>query len=491
MNENANPNNGVSSPSQTSPPTTPGSEKKSLGIGGFNSLLDKSNRRNNSNVLFMPLQVMTQQSLPRIKQAISNMGESNPQRRRKCLLFIILSICIFGVISLGTDGWMISSNGYGTSINSGMFYSTTASSGTSNSGSLLLHPQERYKIFTPSNANWNFLKGPNGPKYTVLVTGAAGFVGMHTCLELKRLGMTPIGYDSMNNYYSTELKQSRIQELAKNSIQFVKGDVCDRELLQSTIIQHRVTRIIHLAAQAGVRYSLGHPLEYTKNNIDCTVHLLETYVSTPGLQSNGPLVYASSSSVYGNNKKVPFQEMDRVEDPASLYAVTKRSNELLAQTYWNLYNVSSIGLRFFTVYGPYGRPDMAPWLFTDKITNGQTIKVFNHGLSKRDFTYIDDIVQGVVNALYPKLDSAELVNLGNGRPIVLADFVQIVEKSLGKVAKKNSVGMQKGDVPVTYADITKARHMLGYRPSTSIEDGIPKFVKWFQEHNATQYRMNN
>lgn len=334
-------------------------------------------------------------------------------------------------------------------------------------------------------ASISFLRGPHGPKYAVLVTGAAGFVGMHTAVELKRLGMTPIGYDNINDYYSSELKEKRIDLLNQRKITFIKGDVCDTENLKSTIKDHNVTRVIHLAAQAGVRYSLDHPLEYIRNNVDCFVSLLEVLNE---LNLKETFVYASSSSVYGNNVKVPFQETDRVVDPASVYAATKRANELIAQTYWNLYNISSIGLRFFTVYGPYGRPDMAPWIFVERISNNETIRVFNHGNSKRDFTFINDIVQGVVNSVLVHVGKPELVNLGNGRPILLADFVRIVEEQVGHRAQIESVGMQKGDVPVTSADITKARRLLGYDPTTPIEEGIANFVAWFREHNASHYR---
>lgn len=329
------------------------------------------------------------------------------------------------------------------------------------------------------------LKGPDGPKYTVLVTGAAGFIGMHTSIELKKMGMNPIGYDNVNQYYSIELKESRIEELKKMDIPFVRGDVCDVAKLKETIQEHKITRFIHLAAQAGVRYSLEHPLEYTRNNVDCTVNILEVMVEL-GLTED-PLVYASSSSVYGNNVKIPFQETDPVEDPASLYAATKRSDELIAHTYFNLHNVSSIGLRFFTVYGPYGRPDMAPWIFTNKISNNETIRVFNHGKSRRDFTYVLDIVQGIIHSLFVDTGQPEIINLGNGHPVVLGDFVRIVEERVGRKAQIHSVGMQKGDVPTTYADITKARYLLGYSPTTSIEDGISAFVKWFRQHNASQY----
>ena len=353
------------------------------------------------------------------------------------------------------------------------------------------HAQDSYLSkphakMTPSKLK--HYRGPNGPKPAVLVTGAAGFVGMHTCLELKRLGMTPIGYDNVNDYYSTDLKQLRIDELRNNHIEFVRGDVCDVATLKELIDKHSITRIIHLAAQAGVRYSLDHPFDYTRNNIDCMVHLLELVRSTPTLQRE-TLIYASSSSVYGNNVKIPFAETDRIEDPASVYAATKRSDELLATTYYNLYNVTSVGLRFFTVYGPYGRPDMAPFLFTDRVSQNQTIKVFNHGQSRRDFTYVDDIVQGVVNSLFVNTLQPELINLGNGRPVVLRDFVQLVEENVGRKAIIQEMGMQKGDVPTTYADISKARYLLGYNPSTPIEVGITKFVSWFREANAGQYRM--
>lgn len=351
-----------------------------------------------------------------------------------------------------------------------------------------IHPQNLYQLNTPDMTpeRMHQLRGPQGPKYNVLVTGAAGFVGMHTALELKRLGMTPIGYDNVNSYYSVELKQKRIDELRKHQIEFVRADVCDVETLKATIQKHQITRIIHLAAQAGVRYSLDHPLEYARNNIDCMVHLLETLKD---LNLKETLVYASSSSVYGNNLEIPFRETDRVEDPASLYAATKRADELIAHTYYNLYNISSIGLRFFTVYGPYGRPDMAPWIFTDRVSHNQTIKVFNHGRSKRDFTFVGDIVQGVVNSLFVTVHQPELVNLGNGHPVLLADFVRIVEEQVGTKAIIQEVGMQKGDVPVTYADISKARRMLSYNPTTSIEQGIEQFVKWFRLHDAGQYKM--
>mmetsp|Transcript_23028 Transcript_23028/g.48261 ORF Transcript_23028/g.48261 Transcript_23028/m.48261 type:complete len:425 (+) Transcript_23028:197-1471(+) len=353
------------------------------------------------------------------------------------------------------------------------------------------HPQAKYKETSRRMTKKRIeqLKGPHGSKFSVMVTGAAGFIGMHTAIELKRIGMTPIGYDNVNQYYSVELKESRIQELKKRDIEFFRGDVCDVAKLKSTIREHNITRFIHLAAQAGVRYSLDHPLEYTRNNVDCTVNILEVMVEL-GIKED-PLVYASSSSVYGNNIRIPFQETDRVEDPASLYAATKRSDELITHTYFNLHNISSIGLRFFTVYGPFGRPDMAPWIFTDKISHNETIRVFNHGKSRRDFTYVGDIVQGIVHSLFVNTGRPELVNLGNGRPVVLADFVRIVEERVGRKARIHSVGMQKGDVPTTYADISKARFLLGYNPTTTIEEGITSFVGWFRDHDASRYQMTS
>jgi len=352
-----------------------------------------------------------------------------------------------------------------------------------------MHPQETYSLQPKMTRDkMAQLKGPAGEKSNVLVTGAAGFVGMFTALELKKIGMNPIGYDSVNAYYSQDLKELRIQELQQHDIPVVRADVCDTATLTETIQTHNITRVIHLAAQAGVRYSLDHPDEYTRNNVDCFVRLLETMIKC-GIHDQ-PLVYASSSSVYGNNAKIPFRESDRLEDPASLYAATKRSDELIAQTYFNLHGLSSVGLRFFTVYGPFGRPDMAPWIFTDKISNHETIRVFNHGNSRRDFTFVGDIVQGVVNSLFVNTGQPELVNLGNGRPVLLADFVRLVESQVGTDAIIDSVGMQKGDVPVTYADITKARRLLAYNPTTPIEEGIVRFVSWFREYNATQFRMN-
>ena len=414
----------------------------------------------------------------------------SPARHAKMLL----SCCMFALISLLTGRELVNNAAINWS-NSMDVLSVAQPPSRSNNDLFIAHAQDSY-LHKPeakmSPEKLQNFRGPNGPKPVVLVTGAAGFVGMHTCLELQRLGMTPIGYDNVNEYYSTALKGLRIEELRKRNIPFVKGDACDPNELQKTLDEYHVTRIIHLAAQAGVRYSLDHPLDYTRNNIDCMVHLLEIVRRNKGKLRDDvgdAFIYASSSSVYGNNIKVPFEETDRIEDPASVYAATKRSDELLATTYYNLYNISTVGLRFFTVYGPYGRPDMAPFIFTDLVSSNHTIKVFNHGQSRRDFTYVDDIVQGVVNSLFVTTNQPEIINLGNGRPVVLRDFVELVEQNVGKKAQIREMGMQKGDVPTTYADISKARYLLGYNPSTPIEEGITKFVAWFREANAGQYRM--
>lgn len=409
-----------------------------------------------------------------LRRSTSSAGLPTQNRRRNFIERISLILCAFVIV------WNL--------ITSRLLVAGDAEQKLSYAIPDTLHPQETYiHKHKMTSKNMAMLRGPTGPKYNVLVTGAAGFVGMFTCLELKRIGMTPIGYDNVNAYYSTELKELRIRELEQNGIDFVKGDVCDPDTLKATIRKHNVTRIVHLAAQAGVRYSLNHPMEYTRNNVDCFVYLLETMVEL-GL-TKAPLTFASSSSVYGNNAKIPFRESDRLEDPASLYAATKRSNELIAQTYFNLHHMKSIGLRFFTVYGPYGRPDMAPWIFADRISNNETIRVFNHGNSRRDFTYVMDIVQGVVNSLFIDIDQPELINLGNGRPVLLADFVRLMESQVGFKADIDSVGMQKGDVPLTYADISKARRMLAYNPSTTLEEGIDQFISWFRQSNASQYRM--
>ena len=327
---------------------------------------------------------------------------------------------------------------------------------------------------SPSKKDEIEIQKKNG-LYNVLVTGGAGFIGMHTSIHLKKNGHHVVAYDIMNSYYSQALKRARVKKLYKKQIPFVRADVCNASALKSVIKQHQINRIVHLAAQAGVRYSLGHPHEYVHSNVDCFVTLLETIKTL-----NVRLVYASSSSVYGKNTKVPFSESDPVDQPVSLYAATKRSDELIAHVYYNLYNQQSIGLRFFTVYGPWGRPDMAYWSFTKNILEQTPIKMFNHGNLERDFTYIDDVVYGIVASLNVLSQTPLILNLGSHRPVNLKRFIEIIETSAGQKAIIESVKMQSGDVPRTYANISRSRQVLGYNPTTSLEDGISRFVTWYQ-----------
>ena len=308
------------------------------------------------------------------------------------------------------------------------------------------------------------------PAARVLVTGAAGFVGHHTVMRLKKQVSYVVGVDSFNDYYDVRLKRAR----ANISGVVLERNVCD---LGNLIMEKKITHVIHLAAQAGVRYSLEHPEKYVESNVRCFVALLEKLKRT-GI----PLVYASSSSVYGDNTKVPFSEDDPVTKPVSLYAATKRENELLARVYWKLYQQQSIGLRFFTVYGPMGRPDMAYYSFTKNIMEGKPIKVFNHGKLSRDFTYIDDIVDGVVGCLAVHGHSFEILNLGRGEPQELMTFIRTIESALGKDAKLEFVDMAKGDVLTTYADVTKARTLIGYNPKVSLKEGIARFANWYKSY---------
>lgn len=301
--------------------------------------------------------------------------------------------------------------------------------------------------------------------YNVLVTGAAGFVGHHVMMRLP----SAIGIDNFNDYYDVELKRKR----ASISGRVYNYDVCDISALNSILNKYKIKYVIHMAAQAGVRYSLKNPQSYVHNNVECFVQLLEALKNT-----NIPLIYASSSSVYGKNMKVPFKETDPVIQPASLYAATKRENELLAHVYHNLYKQKSIGLRFFTVYGPMGRPDMAYYSFTKNILEGKPIDVYNYGKVSRDFTYVDDIVDGIIACMTVNFDY-EIVNLGRGQPYSVGQFISIIEKATGKKAIKKMMPMAKGDVLITYADTSKAKSLLGYNPKVSLEEGIHKFVEWF------------
>lgn len=313
----------------------------------------------------------------------------------------------------------------------------------------------------------------------IFVTGAAGFIGSSVSHALLDEGHDVVGLDNFNPYYPVELKEARHAKLeARDGYTGVRGDLADYNLLTSIFKQHNIDRVCHLGAQAGVRYSLENPFAYEQSNLAGHLNILECCRH----HNISRLVYASSSSVYGGNKKVPFSESDPVDHPVSLYAATKKANELMSHSYTDLYGFQTIGLRFFTVYGPWGRPDMAYWLFTDAMLNGRAIKVFNHGDMKRDFTYIDDIVQGVKASLFADgLDAYEIFNLGNNQPELLMDMITYLGDALGIQPEMNMLPMQAGDVPVTYADIEKAKSKLGYQPTTSLKEGLGKFVEWYRE----------
>jgi UDP-glucuronate 4-epimerase len=314
-------------------------------------------------------------------------------------------------------------------------------------------------------------------KKNVFITGAAGFIGFHLAKFLHNRGDHVLGFDNFNDYYSPKLKQDRAEILRKQGITIVKGDICDLPLLQSTIETHKTSHIVNLAAQAGVRYSITNPQAYIKSNLHGFVNVLEVCKNLKNIS----LVYASSSSVYGTNAKIPFSVKDSTDHQASLYGVTKKSNELMAQTYHHLFGIPVTGLRFFTAYGPWGRPDMAYYSFTKAIVDDRPIEVFNNGFLKRDFTYIDDIISGISAALDLGAQ-CELFNLGNHQPIELIQFIKILEIALGKNAKKAFLPMQAGDVLITYADIDYSREKLGFEPKISLEQGIANFVKWYKEY---------
>jgi UDP-glucuronate 4-epimerase len=330
----------------------------------------------------------------------------------------------------------------------------------------------------------------------ILVTGAAGFIGMHVCKALLLRGDSVVGLDNLNDYYDFSLKQARLRELQKDAaFSFVHADVADADAVNRLFRANQPERVIHLAAQAGVRYSLTNPHAYVQSNLVGFVNLLEACRH----HGCGHLVYASSSSVYGGNQKLPFSEHDSVDHPVSLYAATKKSNELMAHTYSHLFGLPTTGLRFFTVYGPWGRPDMALFLFTRAILEGKPIDVFNHGRMRRDFTYIDDIVEGVVRVLDrpaqpdPDFDPLQpdpatsnvpyrLYNIGNHQPVELMAYIEALEASLGRTAQKNFLPLQQGDVPATHADTALLRADTGFAPATSISDGIGRFVDWYRAY---------
>ena len=325
----------------------------------------------------------------------------------------------------------------------------------------------------------------------VLVTGAAGFIGFHLTLALLERDDKVVGIDNLNDYYDPALKQLRLNEIAKHSkcsnFEFIKADISDKVFMEQLFSDNSFDVVVNLAAQAGVRYSLENPHAYVESNLVGFVNILEGCRHSKVKH----LVYASSSSVYGMNVKQPFSTDDQVDYPISLYAATKKSNELMAHTYSHLYNIATTGLRFFTVYGPYGRPDMAYYKFTKAILNGDPIDVYNNGVMKRDFTYIDDIVEGVVRVMdktpppnVNKYSTAKppyrIYNIGNNNPVTLKDFISTIEEACGVKANKNLLPMQPGDVPVTYAQVDKLINDVGFKPSTNIEFGLNKFVNWFK-----------
>jgi UDP-glucuronate 4-epimerase len=330
----------------------------------------------------------------------------------------------------------------------------------------------------------------------ILVTGSAGFIGMHLVLRLINKGYNVVGLDNINNYYETSLKYSRLEEcgISKHKIvddalvnsnrfpnyKFVKVDLLNQEKIQSIFENNTFDAVIHLAAQAGVRYSIENPQTYIDNNIIGFFNIIDN--SRKFKIKN--FIYASSSSVYGNSKNVPFSENLSVDKPISLYAATKKSNELLAHVYSNIYGLKTTGLRFFTVYGPWGRPDMAYFSFTNNILKGLEINVYNKGELSRDFTYIDDIINGVVNVFEAKFESSvnyEILNIGNNQPVSLMKFIETLESIIGKKALKNFIEMQKGDVVKTMADITSISN-YNYKPSVAIDKGLFEFVKWYLEY---------
>ncbi len=346
---------------------------------------------------------------------------------------------------------------------------------------------------------------------TVLVTGAAGFIGANLVLRLLEIGsdLKIIGFDSLNDYYDVSLKEYRLSQIESkagatgNSWFFVKGNLADKDAVDAVFSGYEPEIVINLAAQAGVRYSITNPDAYIESNIIGFYNILEACRHSYDNNEVRHLVYASSSSVYGTNKKVPYSVEDKVDNPVSLYAATKKSNELLAHAYSKLYNIPSTGLRFFTVYGPAGRPDMAYFGFTDKLLRGDKIKIFNYGNCKRDFTYVDDIVEGIIKVIQSPPSRSEgedglpdppyaLYNIGNNTPVNLLDFVEILQEELVRAgvlpadydfeAHKELVPMQPGDVPVTFADTSALERDFGYKPSTPLREGLRKFAEWYKDY---------
>lgn len=335
----------------------------------------------------------------------------------------------------------------------------------------------------------------------ILVTGAAGFIGFHLSKRLLSEGKQVLGVDIVNDYYDVTLKEARLEILKKEEgFQFWKTDLADLAGLEEIFKAHKPDAVVNLAAQAGVRYSIQNPHAYMNSNLVGFLNILECARH----YETKHFVYASSSSVYGANTKTPFSVHDNVDHPISLYAASKKSNELIAHSYSHLYRIPCTGLRFFTVYGPWGRPDMALYIFTKAITEGKPINIFNHGKMKRDFTYIDDIVEGVRRVIdtvptpneewsgdapdpSSSLAPYQLFNIGNNKPVELMYMIETLEKAIGREAEKNFMPMQPGDVPATYADINALSEKVGFRPDTSIEEGIQRFVDWYKEYNNVEF----
>jgi UDP-glucuronate 4-epimerase len=330
----------------------------------------------------------------------------------------------------------------------------------------------------------------------VLVTGAAGFIGFHVSQYLCNRGDEVVGLDNLNDYYEVSLKEARLSQLEPlTNFRFIKLDIADRDGMAKLFETEVFDRVVHLAAQAGVRYSIENPHAYADSNLVGFLNILEGCRHAKVEH----LVYASSSSVYGANEAIPFSESDNVDHPVSLYAASKKANEAMAHSYSQLYNLPTTGLRFFTVYGPWGRPDMSPILFARSIANGEPLKVFNYGKHRRDFTYIDDIVEGVVRTLdrvaqpNPKWSGSDpnpasskapwrIYNIGNSQPVELLYYIECIERSLGKITEKEMLPLQSGDVENTYADVEALMRDTGYRPETPIEQGVDKFISWFKEY---------
>jgi len=336
----------------------------------------------------------------------------------------------------------------------------------------------------------------------VLVTGAAGFIGFHLTKRLLEAGCRVSGIDNLNGYYDVNLKKDRLAQLPETArFTFGQLDLADAENLRRCVGDFAPEAVVNLAAQAGVRYSLDNPVAYVNSNLVGFVNLMEACVRVAGFRH---LVFASSSSVYGANRKVPFSEQDGVDHPISLYAATKKSNELIAHSYSHLYGIPVTGLRFFTVYGPWGRPDMGYFKFTDSIVRGEAIEVYNHGHMQRDFTYIDDIVEAIMRVIDspPKLTVQQgsagrlmsnarykIYNLGNHQPVELLKFIEIIERALGIKARKTFLPMQPGDVVSTYAQMDDFYEATGFRPTTPLEVGLPRFVHWYREYYARKERL--